>query len=424
MNTQKYQFGNKIFKPGHEVSTIQDRPTEYNPTINDLADFTAGFETFRPDVYELKTSDGSRMQPLTGFGFADREALELAKQGKMTKSIALARLKNRLQSEYDEWGKVLPEFNRLPENVKLALVDTSYNGKGVIGTIKSSPNLINSIKDYNGSSIENIVKQMDHSKSAGGWLGVRSAARRAMALGEYNWKWNETDKHGRQINSTQYRGPEDWKASPYFNRYQSGGIVYTPFTPKKQKNDVDSDLFNSKPLIKENVSYPVIPVKTNIIKIIEPSIEQPIANEEENISIKGANNNNLNYINSKLKENGIPLIQRAAALATVVAESGANPLAVGDKGKAKGLWQWHPDRYKASGDLDSQISLMLSELADVKGGGWLGRKDYMDAFNTGDLYTAVDTLTRRYIRPANGLKETQKRYAIAQNIYNQLSKWM
>jgi len=32
-----------------------------------------------------------------------------------------------------------------------------------------------------------IASHLTHSKTAGGWLGVRSAARRAMARGEYNW---------------------------------------------------------------------------------------------------------------------------------------------------------------------------------------------------------------------------------------------
>ena len=102
MKLRKYQQGDKVFRPGHEISTVYDRPSEYSPTIDDLANFTAGFETFRPDVYQLPTSDGTRSQSLTGFGFADSDSLDLARQGKMTREVALARLKNRLKSEYSE----------------------------------------------------------------------------------------------------------------------------------------------------------------------------------------------------------------------------------------------------------------------------------------------------------------------------------
>lgn len=214
----------------------------------------------------------------------------------------------------------------------------------------------------------------------------------------------------------------------YLDGFKSN-VQYTPFIKQSENTTIETPKINIpefetyKP--QYNISY------NNYEKTKKEEEEKttpvPLRPKDSPIALEGISNtniNNLNVIANRLKENGMGKAQIAASLATVVAESGANPLAVGDKGKAKGLWQWHPDRYKASGDLDSQINLILSELADVKGGGWLGRKDYMDAFNTGDLYTAVDTLTRRYIRPANGVKETQKRYAIAQNIYNQLGKWM
>ena len=79
----------------------------------------------------------------------------------------------------------VPNFKNLSKGVQLALVDTSYNGKGVVGTIKNSPSLMKMINSGITDPKE-LVKQMDHSKTAGGWLGVRSAARRAMALGEYD----------------------------------------------------------------------------------------------------------------------------------------------------------------------------------------------------------------------------------------------
>lgn len=433
MKLRKYQQGDKVFRPGHEVSTIYDIPSEYTPTIDDLTNFTAGFETFRPDIYQLHISDGTRSQSLTGFGFADSDSLDLARQGKMTKEVALARLKNRLKSEYSEWSRLLPEFNKLPESVKLALVDTSYNGKGVAGTIKSSPNLVKSIRKYNGD-VKNIVKNMDHSKSANGWLGIRSAARRAMALGKYKWNWGEVDKYGRQIDSSVYQGPQDWKASPYYKKYQKGGIVYTPFIA--EENDIDRNFdfyqpsFNLSP---RQSSYPVVPVKEvtdqvteqvttkPVTQVIEnPVIEEPI--KESKISVRGANNDNLNYINSQLSKAGMDKNQRAAVLATIVAESGGNPKAIGDGGLAHGLFQWHPNRYKAGEDLDSQIELILQEISDVNyKNGWGGRKKDFDAFNSNDLKSVVSAITKGFIRPANADSQSNKRYNIAQEILKQIS---
>lgn len=431
MKLRKYQQGDKVFRPGHEISTIYDIPnsSEYSPTIDDLTNFTAGFETFRPDVYQLPTSDGTRVQELTGFGFADADSLNLARQGKMTREVALKILKNRLRSEYSEWGKLLPEFNGLPESVKLALVDTSYNGKGVVGTIKSSPNLVKSIRKYNGD-INNIVRNMDHSKSANGWLGVRSAARRAMALGEYMWNWKELDKHGRQINSSLYRGPQDWKSSPYYNKYKEGGsIAYTPFISNEEDtNDISKNFDFYKPSF-SLFSNPIIPVQQPTSGSRQPTITEPVTKEsiveepitESRISINGSNNNNLNYINTALTKAGMGKTQRAAVLATIVAESGGDPKAVGDGGLAHGLFQWHPNRYKAGEDLDSQIKLILQEISDVNyKNGWGGRKKDFDTFNSDDLKSVVSAITKGFIRPANADSQSNLRYNIAQRIYNQL----
>ena len=427
MKLRKCQQGDKVFRPGYEISTVYDRPSEYSPTIDDLANFTAGFETFRPDVYQLPTSDGTRSQSLTGFGFADSDSLDLARQGKMTREVALARLKNRLKSEYSEWSRLLPEFSNLPESVKLALVDTSYNGKGVAGTIKSSPNLVKSIRKYNGD-VNNIVRNMDHSKSANGWLGVRSAARRAMALGKYNWKWNELDKYGRQIDSSIYRGPQDWKSSPYYNKYQKGGsVIYKPFITE----DFESEDFNWSspyyPVIPVQKQAPTInePVKQESVKqdVTTPTIEEPTPEPitESRISINGSNNNNLNYINTALTKAGMGKTQRAAVLATIVAESGGDPKAIGDGGLAHGLFQWHPNRYKAGEDLDSQIKLILQEISDVNyKNGWGGRKKDFDTFNSDDLKSVVSAITKGFIRPANADSQSNLRYNIAQRIYNQL----
>ena len=409
----------------YPVIGVESEP--YSPTIDDLANFTAGFETFRPDVYELETLDKKNSQLLTGFGFSDQNSINLAKQGKMTKDTALSILKNKLQSEYNEWGRLLKEFNNLPEYVKLSLVDTSFNGKGVQGTINTSPNLVNAIKSYDGSDTSEIAKHMTHSKNAGGWLGVRSSARRAMALNKYDWQWKERDKYGRQIDSSTYKGPEDWKSSPYYRKYQKGGNIYSPFVP----NDRKEEIYDEEPVYSD-YKYPIIPVTPHPIQPVQlqkaPVIEEPEIPEEKPIAdtsklkVNGANNDNLTYINTKLSEAGIPKLQRAAILATIVAESGADPKAIGDKGKAHGLFQWHQDRYKAGPDLDSQIQLILDEVTNLNyKNGWGGRKKDFADFNGNDLQAAVRALTKGFIRPADIDGQSVLRYNIAQRILKQLS---
>ena len=46
-----------------------------------------------------------------------------------------------------------------------------------------------------------------------------------MALGEYDWDWEEKDKYGRQIDSNKYKGQKDYQSSPYYGKYKKGGIL-------------------------------------------------------------------------------------------------------------------------------------------------------------------------------------------------------
>lgn len=203
------------------ATTINSRPAL---TIDDLAKFTAGFETFQASPYQLKKEGSNELQTLAGYGSARSEIIKLAQEGKLTQQMAYDELKRHLQSEYDEWYKNVENFKNLPMEVRLALVDTSYNGRGVQGTIKRSPKLMDMI---NSGIVDptQLVTEMDHSKSAGGWLGVRSSARRAMALGKYDWNWKTLDKFGRQVDYSQYQGPNDYLSSPYYNKYAKGGQI-------------------------------------------------------------------------------------------------------------------------------------------------------------------------------------------------------
>lgn len=200
------------------------KPKSYTPTLEDLVRFTTSFETFSPTVYTLDKQDKSAKQELAGYGSTNPQILQLAREGKLTEEIARNEVRDRLQSELDLWSKLVPNFKNLSIGQKLALADTSYNGKGVEGTIKSSPNLMKLINS-GVTDPAKISQQLDHSKSAKGWLGVRSAARRAMAQDKYDWEWKTVDKYGRQVDPSLYKGPEDWRSSPYFEKYTKGGLL-------------------------------------------------------------------------------------------------------------------------------------------------------------------------------------------------------
>lgn len=89
--------------PGHPSFSDESiySGTNDKPTIENLADFTGGFETFSATPYVLKTSDG-KDQVLAGYGSTNPEIIKLAKEGKLTKEIAKKEMIRRLQADYDE----------------------------------------------------------------------------------------------------------------------------------------------------------------------------------------------------------------------------------------------------------------------------------------------------------------------------------
>jgi len=87
-------------KPGRPTFS-EESIYSNKPTIEDLADFTGGFETFSAVPYTLKTSDG-RDQVLAGYGSANPEIIRLAQEGKLTKEMAKKEMVRRLQHDHDE----------------------------------------------------------------------------------------------------------------------------------------------------------------------------------------------------------------------------------------------------------------------------------------------------------------------------------
>lgn len=113
--------------------------------------------------------------------------------------------------------------------------------------------------------------------------------------------------------------------------------------------------------------------------------------------------------------------QAAGLVANERRESGGNPAARGDGGRASGLFQWHPDRVqnilKGTGiDVrtaghDDQLRAAAWELQSM------GLSDKLKGIN--DPGTAAAFVSGRYERPANGYNEARIRAASAMQIAGQ-----
>ena len=271
---------------------------DYEPTIDDLIKFTTSFEDFSATPYTLKDSSGND-KVYAGYGSVNKDTIDLATNGKLTKELALSDVKIHYNTIFNELNNRVKGFKNLPIGVKFAIADTAYT-TGIDKLITGSPKLMGLIANYNPNMLSSLVKELDHSKNARGWLGVRSSARRAMALGKYDWNWKEFDSKGRQINSTQYKGPEDWKASPYYAKYQKGGgLTYKPFIGKESTYEsfipeIFSDYTPSFPVEPVQTYTPVeqAPVKTpefeieqvtaprDAVVVNTPSVEKVLGNVE------------------------------------------------------------------------------------------------------------------------------------------------
>ena len=158
----------------------------------------------------------------------------------------------------------------------------------------------------------------------------------------------------------------------------------------------------------------------------EKQVEIPKVENHAFTAIPGINMNNLNTIADRLKESGFSKEQTAAILATVAEESHADPKAIGDNGAARGLFQWHGNRFDAGDDLDSQINLIIKEIRDTKNvNGWGPSNKYkrstaIETFNNGNLEDTVAVLTHNFIRPHDKDGATKRRFQLAQKLYNEL----
>lgn len=131
---------------------------------------------------------------------------------------------------------------------------------------------------------------------------------------------------------------------------------------------------NGDPIVKDNISEfkpkienteEYVP-KTQVTPLESPSIKTP---QEISTNIKDKEKRAMEFFMS----NGLTKHQAAGIVGNLIIESRLKTDAVGDGGKAKGIAQWHPDRYKglveyaksknkSPLDFDTQLEYILIEI--------------------------------------------------------------
>lgn len=117
---------------------------------------------------------------------------------------------------------------------------------------------------------------------------------------------------------------------------------------------------------------------------------------------------------------GIPEHVSAGILGNLIQESGLNPNAVGDGGKAKGIAQWHPDRYKGlvnfsrqqgrnPNSLETQLDYVLQEPGESE-------RVLKRMFNTNSASEAAHIFSNIYERPNKKFAMNDRRAGYANSV--------
>lgn len=117
--------------------------------------------------------------------------------------------------------------------------------------------------------------------------------------------------------------------------------------------------------------------------------------------------------------------QASGIVANLVAESNLNPAAVGDGGLARGIAQWHPDRQDGflaefgkpitAATFEEQLAWVQAELQGREKAAATALRECTTAAAAGAC------VSERYERPADRQGEAQKRAALAERIFAELS---
>ena len=206
-------FGGPWQKSSNNVVTSDDVASSYlsDDLLNKITGFTKSYETFKakPYILETKKKDGTVVrQELIGYGISDKDIIEKYRETGIPEDVAAKFVFDELRRLDKAFADNVENYKNLPDNVRLAVIETAYNTSGE-NFWKNSPKFSSLVSSGVVDPVK-LAAELNHSKSAGGWLGVRSAARRAMALGEYDWAWKHVDRYGRHTsNGERYKGPED-----------------------------------------------------------------------------------------------------------------------------------------------------------------------------------------------------------------------
>lgn len=120
----------------------------------------------------------------------------------------------------------------------------------------------------------------------------------------------------------------------------------------------------------------------------------------------------MNYFMSQ----GLSREQAAGIMGNLMHESYLKTDAVGDTGKAKGIAQWHPDRYRAllrfssenglnPNDYRTQLAFIMHEFQTTE------NKAYAALLNTNTVAGATEAFSSKYERPGNPMMTSRMSYA-------------
>ena len=193
----------------------------FTPTIEDLArQLTMAYETFQSKPYILVTTnvDGTkRKQELIGHGLSDKSLIEKYRHTGIPKDISEQVVIDELNKLHNVFTKNIKNYSNLPWNVQLAILDAAYNTSGE-SFWANSKNFRRLVSD-GIIDPKVLITELNHSKTKDSWLGDRSAARRALALGKFKWNWKHVDKYGRHLDPNKPVGVQDWKSGLYLGNY-------------------------------------------------------------------------------------------------------------------------------------------------------------------------------------------------------------
>lgn len=145
--------------------------------------------------------------------------------------------------------------------------------------------------------------------------------------------------------------------------------------------------------------------------LLDDDWDEPITFTGEAYSRKNGNTDKYDETVDYLVHKGLPANAAHGIAANIAAESNFNTEAVGDGGKARGVAQWHPDRYNALSqkfnlkDFYGSLDAILHELKSNP-----NRNGYNELLEAKNPYEATDIFQNKFERPANQTKGIRYKY--------------